>query len=269
MGLERFAAGARARRVVAPDPGPQADPEREPGPDSDPGPGPGPDDRDLPGPVARALDASTAPDHQACELCARPIGDRHRHVVDVTARSLQCACRPCALLFTADRPATTAATPVGVGPGRHRTVPEDHRRVEQFALEPRQWSLLRIPVDLAFVMEDTVAGGPVAFYPSPAGATQSELSLAAWAGIVAANPALADLRADVEAALVRVRDGRRPQAWVVPIDRCYELVGHLRRRWRGFGGGQEVRAAIEDFFDDLGARAGSPGGSPGEEVAAR
>lgn len=244
MGLDRFAAVARTR----PRPRPAEDGDT---PEVD-GVAPATDDApahhgDLPASVARALDPATSVAEDSCELCTRPIGDRHRHVVDLAARSLQCACRPCGLLFDGD-----------VAAGDHyRTVPEDHRRVEQFVLEPSQWTLLRIPVDLAFVMEDTVAGGTVAFYPSPAGATESELSLAAWQGIVAANPILADLRPDVEAVLIRVRDHHEPEAWLVPIDRCYELVGHLRLKWRGFGGGQEVREAIDTFFDEVGARAGS------------
>ena len=42
--------------------------------------------------------------------------------------------------------------------------------------------------------------------------------------------------------------------WLVPIDDCYELVGLIRSRWRGFGGGEEVWAAIDRFFDDLPTR---------------
>jgi hypothetical protein len=42
--------------------------------------------------------------------------------------------------------------------------------------------------------------------------------------------------------------------WIVPIDDCYELVGLIRSRWRGFGGGEEVWAAIHGFFDDLPTR---------------
>jgi hypothetical protein len=41
----------------------------------------------------------------------------------------------------------------------------------------------------------------------------------------------------------------------VPIDRCYELVGRMRRHWRGFDGGDEVRAQIEVFFAGLGSEA--------------
>ena len=33
--------------------------------------------------------------------------------------------------------------------------------------------------------------------------------------------------------------------WLVPIDDCYELVGVIRTRWRGFGGGEEVWEEID------------------------
>jgi hypothetical protein len=40
----------------------------------------------------------------------------------------------------------------------------------------------------------------------------------------------------------------------VPIDACYELVGTMRKTWRGFDGGQEARTAMEDFFARVRAR---------------
>ena len=49
------------------------------------------------------------------------------------------------------------------------------------------------------------------------------------------------------------------EAHLVPIDRCYELVGLLRTAWRGFDGGQEARALLDAFFADLTAR-GAPRG---------
>jgi len=38
---------------------------------------------------------------------------------------------------------------------------------------------------------------------------------------------------------------------LVPIDACYELVGRMRRLWRGFDGGSEARAAMADFFSTV------------------
>ncbi len=58
------------------------------------------------------------------------------------------------------------------------------------------------------------------------------------------------MQADVEALLLRGPDREHPgfSCHVVPIDACYELVGRLRSLWRGFDGGQEARAAIDEFF---------------------
>jgi hypothetical protein len=41
----------------------------------------------------------------------------------------------------------------------------------------------------------------------------------------------------------------------VPIDVCYELVGELRRLWKGFDGGTEAHAALDAFFDRVRAKA--------------
>ncbi len=41
----------------------------------------------------------------------------------------------------------------------------------------------------------------------------------------------------------------------MPIDACYELVGHLRRLWKGFDGGREAHDALDAFFARVRARA--------------
>ena len=92
-----------------------------------------------------------------------------------------------------------------------------------------------------------------AFYPSPAGATESLLPLDAWARLVADNEVLTSMEADVEALIVR-RDEQHKDAYLVPIDACYELVGELRRLWKGFDGGTEARDAMDAFFDRLAER---------------
>lgn len=174
-----------------------------------------------------------------------PIADDHSHVVALRDRALMCACRPCALLF--DRPGADQA---------FRTVPDRYLCLEDFSLSLGQWDDLAIPVGVAFFFSHSILGRVVAFYPSPAGATESELSLEAWAGIVEANPALVTLSDDVEALLLRQRDDAL-ECYLVPIDVCYELVGHLRRLWRGFDGGDEVYRRIDQFFDDVRARSKS------------
>jgi len=182
---------------------------------------------------------------ERCEMCAEEIGGEHSHVVDVVGRGLLCTCRPCYLLFTAQDAQL-----------RYRAVPDRYLSFPGFALGDRQWDELEIPVGLAFFLANSALGRTVAFYPGPAGATESELPLGAWEAIVRANPALALIVPDVEALIVRMPDGRGTAlaAHLVPIDRCYELVGALRLTWRGFDGGQEARDLLAAFFADLAAR---------------
>jgi hypothetical protein len=183
---------------------------------------------------------------ERCEMCAEDIGEQHQHVVDLVGRGLMCTCRPCYLLFTAEGAEL-----------RYRAVPDRYVSFPDFALDARQWDELEIPVGLAFFFTNSVQGRTVAFYPGPAGATESELPLGAWDRIVDANPALGLMAPDVEALIVAMPGHDRTEAasYLVPIDRCYELVGSLRRAWRGFDGGQEARALLSAFFADLAARA--------------
>lgn len=196
-----------------------------------------------PAPSADPAPAVAAPDEERCDLCGEPVAERHRHIVDLDSRRLLCACRACAVLF--DRPAAAG--------GRLRLIPTRRRRLGDLRLDAATWARLRLPVELAFLFHSSAAGRTVAFYPSPIGATESQLQLDAWDELVAANPALGELEPDVEALLVCHARGMREQ-WLVPIDDCYALVGLLRSRWRGFGGGEEAWQAIGCFFEELTTR---------------
>jgi hypothetical protein len=180
---------------------------------------------------------------ERCDLCGEAVAPEHRHLVDVESRRLLCACRACTLLF--DRPAA--------GGGHLRLVPLGRRRLERFAFDDAVWERLRIPVQMAFFFDSSAAGRVVALYPSPMGATESLLALEAWDELAEANPLLRELEPDVEALLVSHARGMR-EHWRVPIDDCYELVGIIRSRWRGFSGGEDVWRAIALFFDDLPTR---------------
>jgi uncharacterized protein DUF5947 len=189
---------------------------------------------------------------ERCELCGQPIPDRHSHIVHLEKRNLLCACRACYLLFTAG----------GAGGGKYRAVPERCLDLGGSVLTAEQWERVQIPVDLAFFFFNSSLGRIVAFYPSPAGATESLLPLETWQEVERANPVLAGLTPDVEALLVY----KRPQgfeSYVVPIDACYELVGTVRRHWKGFQGGEEAWRAIEGFFAGLRSRSERTAGSAG------
>jgi hypothetical protein len=187
----------------------------------------------------RANRAAPQPAGERCEMCSEPIADEHQHVVNVEGRQLMCVCRGCYLLFTDEKAEL-----------RYRAVPDRYLAFPDFALDRRQWEALQIPVGLAFFFRNSTLGRTVAFYPGPAGATESELDLQAWNDIRSADPRVGELADDTEALLVRVGDDERvaPECYLVPIDACYEFVGRLRTLWRGFDGGQEARAYIDDFF---------------------
>jgi len=181
---------------------------------------------------------------ERCEMCAEPITDDHPHVVDLESRALMCTCRGCYLLFTAEDAKL-----------RYRAVPDRYLSFPDVTLDAREYDELEIPVGLAFLFNSSVLDRTVAFYPGPAGATESELPLEAWARVVEANPQLVLLRADVEALLLRGTDrGSEFSCHLVPIDACYALVGQLRRLWRGFDGGAEAHQAMDDFFAEMAAR---------------
>jgi hypothetical protein len=197
-----------------------------------------------------------APAGEVCEMCDVAIAEDHQHVVDVTNRSLMCTCRACYLLFTAEGAHL-----------RYRAVPDRYLSFPDFQIGPGQWDQLEIPVGLAFFFHNSALDRTVAFYPGPAGATESELPLEAWTSVVADNPQLRLLAPDVEALLVRTpgRGSGDITCHLVPIDSCYELVGQLRAVWSGFDGGQEARERIDAFFARVAARS-KPAPSVGSEV---
>jgi hypothetical protein len=185
-------------------------------------------------PRARARDG--------CELCAAPLADDHRHVVDVEQRLVLCACAACTLLFVSSAAAR----------GRFRAVPDRVLSDAAFELTETHWASLDIPVRLAFLFQSSAAGRWVAAYPSPAGATESALPLDAWERIASRAPLVRAVAPDVEALLVYGRRGASSfECFLAPIDVCYDLVGRVRRNWRGLDGGQGVWTAIEDSLTRL------------------
>ena len=74
--------------------------------------------------------------------------------------------------------------------------------LEGFSLPDELWARLEVPIGLAFFLYSSSVGGMVAMYPSPAGATESELELTAGRTSAAANPELESLEPDAEALVV-------------------------------------------------------------------
>ena len=173
-----------------------------------------------------------------CDMCGAGLAHQHQHLIDPKSRRLVCACDSCAVLFYQS------------GETKYKRVPRRVRSLPDFRITDAQWDSLLIPIGLAFFLESSADGRVLALYPSPAGSTESLLSLEAWWEIVQENPVLAEMEPDVEALLVDRLDAEG-EYYLAPIDKCYQLVGLIRSNWRGLSGGTEVWAKIRWFFDKL------------------
>ncbi len=178
------------------------------------------------------------PSVEQCELCRIRVPPQHRHLLEMATLKIVCSCDACALRFQ------------DVIEGRFKLIPRDARLLSEFQITDADWENFALPINLAFFYYSTPHQKMTACYPSPAGATESLLPLTAWNSLVAQNPGLNGMQADVESLLVN-RAGKARDYFIAPIDKCFELVGTIRMHWRGFSGGQEVWEKIDSFFSRL------------------
>ena len=187
------------------------------------------------------------PQVERCDLCGAALTAVHSHLLEPSTRQLQCSCEPCAILFSGQQDA------------RFRRVSPHVEFLPDLRLSAEQWEDLHLPINLAFFVRSTSAGRVQAFFPSPAGATESLLTFDAWDALALENPVLLALEPDVEALLVN-RLGTSLDHYRVSIDECYKLVGLIRTHWRGLSGGTEVWDEIGRFFAGLDERCQRPEG---------
>ncbi|HLH64830.1 MAG TPA: DUF5947 family protein [Solirubrobacteraceae bacterium] len=199
------------------------------------------------GGLRRAAAPVARPPGERCELCGLAISSDHRHLLELGQRRIVCACEGCWAMRAAE--------------GDYRPVGTRVVWLSDLRISDELWARLQIPISLAFFMHSTVTGCVVAMYPSPAGATESELRFDSWAAISALDPLIADLEGDVEG-LIADRISQPARYVIAPIDRCYELTGAIRLAWRGISGGPAVREAIDAFFERLGRQGGGGGRRP-------
>ena len=183
----------------------------------------------------RALEPVDA-DAERCDLCGVTIPDEHRHLLHLVERRIVCSCETCWAMRS--------------GEGDFR--PTGNRTVwlADLDLPDEVWANFQIPIGLAFFMESTVTSCVVAMYPSPAGATESELHFESWQQMVKLNPVLAGLEPDIEGLIVN-RLSEPASYAIAPIDRCYALTGAIKLTWEGISGGTGVGEAVTRFFDEL------------------
>ena len=185
-------------------------------------------------------DGAAGADEQ-CDLCGVGIPSEHEHLLHLGDRRILCVCATC----WAQRSGDPELRPTG-----SRIV-----WLDDFDLPEELWARLEVPIGLAFFMRSSSVGGMVAMYPSPAGATESELKLGAWEDLLALNPELESLEPDAEALVVnRISE---PSSYVIaPIDECYALVGAIKVSWEGISGGDAIERAVPTFFGRLRQRSG-------------
>lgn len=173
-----------------------------------------------------------------CELCSAELAETHSHLLEQENHQILCTCEACALLFC-DR-----------ADAHYLRIPRRILSLLDFRMTEMQWGSLMIPINLAFFYFDSRAGKMKAMYPSPAGATESSLSLESWEEIRSQNHPLQIMQPNVEAFLVN-RVGSSPEYFLLPIDQCFRLVGLIRMHWKGLSGGTEVGKQIDQFFTEL------------------
>ncbi len=175
---------------------------------------------------------------ERCDFCGLELPAEHQHLLDPAGRQILCTCHECLVS-------------VGYQEGKaYKRVPSQVKALPGFEMNDSTWDDLMIPVGMAFFFYSSTEQKMMAYYPSPAGATESLLSLDAWEEVARDNKALQEMEPDVEALLVNRVKGAR-EYFLAPIDRCYELVGLIKINWRGLSGGSEVWEEIRRFYSRM------------------
>jgi hypothetical protein len=185
-------------------------------------------------------DSSYPPGTEFCDLCGLVIPEDHRHLLHLVERRIICSCEACWAMRA--------------GEGDYRPVGNRTVWLPDLQIPDDVWASFQIPIGLAFFMHSTVTSCVVAMYPSPAGATESELHFESWARMCQVNPVLNNLESDIEGLIVN-RLSDPPMYAIAPIDQCYALTGAIKATWEGISGGTGVDHAVTRFFESLQANA--------------
>lgn len=170
-----------------------------------------------------------------CEGCDGVLALSHHHVVDVQGH-LRCVCAACAARLPSSEPA------------RFRAVGTRVLSDPRLQVDAAEWEAIGVPLPFGFVTYHTPTHRWVARAPTPTGPLERVVDPQGWLSLAGRTPLVAQIRPDVEALLVGGRP--TPQAWLAPIDACYELQGYVRRHWRGAQGAAGW-LVLDTFFDRL------------------
>ena len=145
--------------------------------------------------------ARPRPPRERCDLCAAEIGHAHHHLFSPADRQLACACDACAILFS------------GGNSAHYRLVPRRGEYWAAFHIDDAEWQAMNIPINLAFFTVPSLGEQVQAFYPSPAGATESHVTAEAWEALKARQSAAGRAQAGCRSA---ARQSHRIETRIFP-----------------------------------------------------
>jgi len=174
-----------------------------------------------------------------CDRCRTVLHRQHRHVIELDAHRLLCACNACAA--EVERSVL----------GPCRLIPESVRSAPEWAPSWERWDSFGMPLRLGFFLWLSRLARWVAVAPSPIGAVDVAVPSSAWSAYLQESGIARQVRPDVEAVLVRGAGGGPLEAYVVPLDLCYELVALVRQTWHGIDGGDAARQELDRYFERL------------------
>lgn len=182
----------------------------------------------------RQMPEGPQPIEANCDLCGTSMAEDHRHLLQLDERQIVCVCESCWALRSGD----AEFRPVG-----SRVI-----WLDSLDLPDDLWARFGIPIGLAFFLRS--GGGVVAFYPSPAGATEKEIDAGVFSELEERNPRVRELDVESEVLIVD-RLGEQMRSAIAPTDEAYRLVGLVKANWRGISGGPVLQDAVDGFFEGL------------------
>jgi len=147
----------------------------------------------------------------SCRFCSAQLDSFANPVFEVATQRIIPACDKCASRFVRN------------SGGPFKLVPRETRALENFQMPDVPWQAFNLPDGVTFVFYSSADVRLLAVYKSASGTIESTVPREVWKAIVEANPALEEMRPDVEGFLIFNALGFR-EYYIAPIDVCYNLI---------------------------------------------
>jgi len=102
-------------------------------------------------------------------------------------------------------------------------IPRETRAIRDFRMPDVPWKIHDLPGNVTFVFYSTSAAKLMSVCQVAAGTVESTVPREVWKAIIEANPALEEMRPDVEGLLI-IHTGESREYFIAPIDVCYNLI---------------------------------------------